>query len=217
MEDKIKFCVWDVGNVIYPYSLKPLDEWFCDHSQNLDKYLSGRGVFAFNYNDYMKGVISDSGFCQRLCEAFDVPFDKEAEIGINKALHQGIGKKFKITQKMMNFMAKNKIENVILSNALPLLAGSAGEEIKPEYKFTSFDLGMLKPDPEIYETVRRRLGCKFEEMIFVDDKERNVTAASELGIYAVVFHEETLEKDLKNILLGTGTIRMKTKEKSGGR
>ena len=101
MADKIKFCVWDVGNVIYNYSLKPLDEWFCEHTRSPEKYLSGRGVFGFDYNDYMKGLISDNGFCQRLCETFDVDFNKESEIAINKALHKGVGRPIKQTQKIL--------------------------------------------------------------------------------------------------------------------
>lgn len=215
MADKIKFCVWDVGNVIYNYSLKPLDEWFCEHTRSPEKYLSGRGVFGFDYNDYMKGLISDNGFCQRLCETFDVDFNKESEIAINKALHKGVGRPIKQTQKMMKIMTRNKIENCLLSNALPMLADTAA--VKKPYQFVSFELGLLKPDPEIYETVRRCLGCKFEEMIFVDDKERNVRAAADLGICGVVFRAETIEKDLQKILAETGSLLQPTKSKARGR
>lgn len=51
----------------------------------------------------------------------------------------------------------------------------------------SFKVGYRKPDKEIYEIILDKYHLNKEETIFFDDKERNVKAARELGIKAVVF------------------------------
>ena len=56
-----------------------------------------------------------------------------------------------------------------------------------------------KPDPEIYRRVREKLGCRFEELIFVDDKPKNTKAAAKLGIHAVTFNPQTIANDIRHI------------------
>ncbi len=51
----------------------------------------------------------------------------------------------------------------------------------------SFMVGYRKPDKKIYEIILEKYHLNKEKTIFFDDKERNVKAASELGIRAVVF------------------------------
>ena len=60
-----------------------------------------------------------------------------------------------------------------------------------------------KPDPEIYRRVREKLGCRFEELIFVDDKPKNTKAAAELGIHAVTFNPQTIANDIRHICEST--------------
>ena len=55
-----------------------------------------------------------------------------------------------------------------------------------------------KPFPEIYETTLERYGLKASESIFIDDNERNIIAANQLGIQTIKFlNPHQLEKDLK--------------------
>lgn len=49
----------------------------------------------------------------------------------------------------------------------------------------SFEVGVVKPDPAIYEFATNRLGVLPEECIFVDDLERFCTAATEQGMSAI--------------------------------
>lgn len=50
----------------------------------------------------------------------------------------------------------------------------------------SYQVGHTKPEREIYEIARRRAKVKFREMIFFDDRPKNVIAAKRLGIKAFV-------------------------------
>lgn len=48
--------------------------------------------------------------------------------------------------------------------------------------YFSFDLHMMKPNPEIYEFVMNQHGLVPEETLFIDDKTENIKAASNLGM-----------------------------------
>jgi epoxide hydrolase-like predicted phosphatase len=49
----------------------------------------------------------------------------------------------------------------------------------------SHEVGLAKPDPAIFELTWTRIGVAPEEMIFVDDTQAHVDAASRLGIHAI--------------------------------
>jgi putative hydrolase of the HAD superfamily len=55
----------------------------------------------------------------------------------------------------------------------------------------SGDVGVRKPDRAIYEQMIHSCGYRAEDILFVDDRERNVTASRELGIETVMFDPES--------------------------
>ena len=56
-----------------------------------------------------------------------------------------------------------------------------------EAMFVSAELGLIKPDPEIYRVTARELGIALEQMVFIDNKKINVDAATALGVTGHVF------------------------------
>jgi putative hydrolase of the HAD superfamily len=50
--------------------------------------------------------------------------------------------------------------------------------------FLSFELGLVKPDREIFEHVVEELGVPADRVLFLDDNEINVVAAHEVGLRA---------------------------------
>lgn len=56
-----------------------------------------------------------------------------------------------------------------------------------EAMFVSAELGLIKPDPEIYRVTARELGIPLERMVFIDNKKINVDAAVALGVTGHVF------------------------------
>jgi 2-haloacid dehalogenase len=61
--------------------------------------------------------------------------------------------------------------------------------------------GVAKPDPRIFELLLQRHGLEPASTVFVDDQERNVTAARALGITALRF---TSAPQLSQDLLALG-------------
>ena len=68
----------------------------------------------------------------------------------------------------------------VFYNIEPLLAAA----------FISGDLGVRKPDPQIYRIALERLDAKPSECVFIDDMPERVDAARELGISAILFNRE---------------------------
>jgi 2-haloacid dehalogenase len=58
--------------------------------------------------------------------------------------------------------------------------------------------GVAKPDPRIFEIVRARTGHDLADLVFVDDRQDNVTAAAAAGMDAVLFTDAAaLRRDLR--------------------
>jgi HAD superfamily hydrolase (TIGR01509 family) len=55
-----------------------------------------------------------------------------------------------------------------------------------DHWFISGDLGLRKPSPEIYRLAAERLGVRPQEVVFVDDRLRNLEAAKAVGFSTVL-------------------------------
>jgi len=93
----------------------------------------------------------------------------------------------------------------LLSNAWDDLRQALNEQLHISYLFDdlviSAEVGMVKPDPRIYELAAQRLSIKPAEAVFIDDTERNVVAARSAGWHAIHYrdNEQTLA-DLDGLL-----------------
>jgi len=52
---------------------------------------------------------------------------------------------------------------------------------KYDYVFLSFELGLRKPDKQIYEEVQKQVPFASEDILFIDDRKDNIDSASSLG------------------------------------
>ncbi len=80
--------------------------------------------------------------------------------------------------------------------------------VRPQYPFfdwfadlvISGDVRLAKPDKAIFELLLRRIGRPAGECLFIDDHDRNILAARELGFQAILFQSpQQLETDLRRM------------------
>jgi HAD hydrolase, family IA, variant 3 len=196
----IKFCIFDVGQVCYPYSLEPLNQLLREQSVDHKTFDKKGGAKSFNYNSFMKGETDFTAFCKNLCSHCGIVYSKDIEQSVDNAMHQGVGPIYEETLETMSWLRKEGIEIGLLSNALPNLADT-GQTLAAEDKiFVSYELGLLKPDKAIYQSVLAKLNAKPEEVIFIDDKRENVEAAKSLGINGIVFDRNTISRQIKTLI-----------------
>lgn len=80
----------------------------------------------------------------------------------------------------------------------------------PEYagvfdgEFYSSELGLAKPDPAYFAEIIRRVDVPPDEVLFVDDKEVNVSGARAAGLRAEVFAADAGAAELDRILTSYG-------------
>ncbi|HEV7349841.1 HAD family phosphatase [Telluribacter sp.] len=60
-----------------------------------------------------------------------------------------------------------------------------------EKLFLSYEMGLMKPDPEIYHQVLLEAGIRAEETLFLDDNADNIRAAAEIGIHTIHVQKPT--------------------------
>jgi 2-haloacid dehalogenase len=64
----------------------------------------------------------------------------------------------------------------------------------------SGEVGLVKPDPAIFNLLLERIGRKAEECIFIDDSPPNIQAAGRLGFNAIHYHSpDQLERELEKL------------------
>ena len=89
---------------------------------------------------------------------------------------------------MLELVAELKAQGytvALLSNVWPLsmeIIREHGWYDHFDQVFLSCDLHMSKPDPEFYDTAIRALGVPPEQILFVDDKQKNLTYPEEIGM-----------------------------------
>lgn len=67
----------------------------------------------------------------------------------------------------------------------------------------SSEVGLVKPDPRIYQLMLDRLGCLPEQAVFIDDRIRNIEGAKAAGLNAILFENRVQAlKELDEILEG---------------
>ena len=70
-----------------------------------------------------------------------------------------------------------------------------------EPKLLSYEVGLAKPDPLIFELVLEKLGEKGEDCIFIDDREKYFPSAKSLGINCIQYiNNEQVFDELEKIL-----------------
>lgn len=66
----------------------------------------------------------------------------------------------------------------------------------------SFEIGIMKPHPHIYQEALKKAGTKAEECVFIDDREENIRAAERLALKGILFETHSnLESILKEMNL----------------
>jgi len=65
-------------------------------------------------------------------------------------------------------------------------------------------LGLVKPDPKIYEHTLKTLGVEAREAVLIDDISRNVSGAETIGMHAILYQDfSQLQQELSTLLANT--------------
>jgi len=148
------------------------------------------------------GQISDDEYWRRVGAHVGLTEAEQAE-----ALRDELWQTWVVDEQVLALIdrLRERYRMAMLSNATDaldaLLAERYGVADRFEVLGNSARLGVAKPDPAAYQAVLGRLGLKPEEVVFVDDRAENVSAAAALGMHVIWFvNARELERQLSMYL-----------------
>lgn len=127
--------------------------------------------------------------------------------GVNRETVLGFTENYEPNIELLNYLKKElkpKYKIGIISNAgedwvLKILGGdykNLFDDIVLSYK-----VGLIKPEPEIYEMSARNLGVKEEECVFIDDILRYCQGAEQVGMNSIWYQGfRGFEADMAKLL-----------------
>ncbi len=149
------------------------------------------------YSEFCSGKISGEEFLEKFIPELKI----DAQASDFKFV---FNKKPDINQDFMSYIKTLSIPKYILSGNYKPVFENYKKEINLDFFddiFTSYDLGMLKTNPEIWDSVLNKLPFSPEEIIFVDDQDKYLDVAKEKGLNIVKFNstKQAIE-EISNLL-----------------
>ena len=194
----IKAVLFDLGNVIIPVDFRRCHESLarvCPHPpESVPKILGKSGL----PKRFEQGEISPEDFVAETSRVLDmqITYDEFWEVWmriflpdtlIPESLLEGLRR----NHRLLLLSNTNSIHFQMARQRYPLLRHFDGYVL-------SYEVGILKPAPQIYQHAIARAGCQAEECLFIDDLAINVAAAREQGMNAVVFQSlDQLQDELR--------------------
>jgi putative hydrolase of the HAD superfamily len=187
---KLKAVVFDYGKVL---SLPPTEEQWMKVSTRFQKPVQEFQQIYWGHREELdRGTLDNAAYWKavgRDCGS-DVS-DAEAELLIDQDNTQWTNESAEVL-RLARDLHRGGFRTAILSNMERRMLRAMREKLKWLDEFDaqiySCEIGMVKPEPEIYLHCCERLGCRPEEVLFLDDKQVNVEGAKRAGMQSYVFH-----------------------------
>lgn len=186
--NNIHTIVFDIGNVLVDIDYEVMVAEFAKIANTdfhqIVTYSHQQGFF----DQYEKGQISTSEFRNILRKYLkDGVTDKEIDTAWNSILIHYPPAKFELLKKLCG-----QFKILALSNINDLHALAIDEAVQNQFgvgmrsyfdhAYYSHEMGLRKPEKEIYQMVLEQQGLDPAQTLFIDDKLENTDAAAALGI-----------------------------------
>lgn len=199
---RIRALILDYGGVIsQPQNPKNMDNILRSLKQD---YNSFREVYQRQRVQYDSGQISGEQYWINILQHYGL---NPNGFDIARLIQEDVKSWTQLNESMIQFITEGRskihklamISNMTRDTLVFMRRHYGWLELFDELIF-SCEVGINKPDREIYETCLRKLKVNRNECLFVDDSVKNVKGAMELGMPAIqfkTFSEFVLELDEK--------------------
>lgn len=198
----IKNIVFDMGMVLVEFNWKAYLEGLNlpeEIKEKMKKYaLANQKV----WDEHDRGVLSDEEFIR-----FASKEAPEIEEGLRLYMN-GVGEiitEYDYSREWLHTLKQRGYRVYILSNYGTTPFAYAREHFsylqEPDGMVISSQVGMIKPEPEIYRYLLDTFRLIPEETVFLDDRKDNIEAAEKFGIKGIVFQNyEQGKRELEMLL-----------------
>ena len=202
MSQNIRAIIFDFGNVLLEWNPRLVYRRFFQNEQEMEQFLHD-----VNFMDWNLQQDKGRSFAEGVAE-LSKEFPQYAEL--IQAYHDNwihsIGNSLTGTIEIMERLKNAGYQLYGLSN----WSAETFPIARDKYDFfnllddivISGEVGAVKPDPEIFEILLKRIGRPASQCLFIDDALANVEAARTLGFATVHFQSpEQLENELQKLEL----------------
>ena len=183
---RYKDIIFDLGCVILEICRKGTFEYWAKRSGVDADELMGRYKNREFYYKFEKGLIDEKVFREKTLEILEIDLSREDFIeGWNRWIVGYI-------PGVMDMVAEipREYRRVVLSNTNEIHAGYCRRKFPEIFKhfdviFFSHEIGLRKPEPEIYEHVINNLNAEPDKILYFDDHIEYLEPAGRLGIKGV--------------------------------
>ncbi|MEN5018338.1 glucose-1-phosphatase [Erwinia sp. Eh17-17] len=186
--------IFDLGNVIVDIDFNRVLGVWSDLSRVPLATLQSRFKMGESFHQHERGEISDEEFAQKMCEELELPLSYEQFAAGWQAVFVGV------RPEVIAIMQKLREQGervVILSNTNSLhcefwpseypQVAAAADKI-----YLSQEMGLRKPEPEIFQRLLNEEEFSAEEAIFFDDNPDNIEAARQSGIHSLLITDASV-------------------------
>ncbi len=189
-----KAIIFDIGGVlvkqIHQQLLKELSDKYNIDMNELENFEPGL------FDNTMTGKITETEYFERIIKHFNLPVSVSDLNERATELTEPIKETWPIVEKL-----KGKYVLAVLSDMGKEWTKTREEKFKIseyfDYVVYSYEVGVRKPNVKIYKHLLNLMKIPASECIFIDDKQKNVDVARELGMKTILFENaEKLEQRL---------------------
>lgn len=196
----IKAVIFDLGGVLFTNGTKKFIQDIC-FKYNLDTELVKEIMDGDIGSQYREAKITRDQFWKKVLDKLNLKEDintlEEQWINGYELIEGTRDIIFELTKKYnVYYLSDNVRERV--------------EKINDKYNFLkwfeggifSHEVGVRKPNPEIYKYALNKIRAKPEEVVFIDDKQTALDPAKEMGMITILFENpEQLKQKLVDLFL----------------
>lgn len=199
-----KAVLFDFGGIIYKHPKEVIPEVLARiYGQPTNTTIQEYKKYK---NDYFMGNIST----EKLITSLSSTFKSKKSIEEVKKLWLKYYSEFaKLSYEVLDIIKKlhENYKTYLFSNTTEMSNAHNSKTGLYDYfdsLFLSYQMGMKKPNPDIYQKVVSSIGFKPDECIFIDDDLTNLEPARQLGMTVITFNVLVdnpfdLEEKLKNL------------------
>lgn len=159
--------------------------------ESMEEAFRERGTHPLH--EMEKGLLTEADFIAQLDELLEKRLGRTARMSDFREIYFQTLSPNETMIDLMADLRERRYRMALLTNNIrewePLWKSMAPIDDLFEVVVDSSNVGLRKPEPEIYSLTLDRLGMNPAECLFVDDMEVNCFAASELGFQAVCFRD----------------------------
>ena len=190
---KIEAVIFDAGGVLHESNTAMADDLFQELGITDEILIQIRAKQMLLLGS---GAIDEAEFWRQVATEYDLREVTTVENLLGRAFIEAIVEHTPITE-LIKELGATSVKLAVLSNTIRPHASAlkeAGIYDGFDHVLLSHEVGMLKPDPAIYQHALEVLDVRPEATIFIDDDPKNVEVAEALGIHGIVY------KDTDNVV-----------------